>query len=51
MVSGTKSLNEMNHQYNAKQTLSFNSKGTHPYFTTLMIKNIPNRLTQNILLN
>lgn len=51
MMSGNKTLNDMNHPYNAKQSLSFNSKGIHPYFTTLMIKNIPNRLTQNILLN
>jgi len=36
--------------YNTKP-MSFNNKSTHPFHTTLMIKNIPNRLTQNILLN
>jgi hypothetical protein len=36
--------------YNSKP-MSFNNKSTHPFHTTLMIKNIPNRLTQNILLN
>jgi len=28
-----------------------NNNKTHPFHTTLMVRNIPNRLTQNILLN